>query len=46
MAQLAQAGLHEFADGLQQGLSPLHDLVTGAYFGGARSGSTVLSAST
>jgi uncharacterized alpha-E superfamily protein len=45
-AQLAQAGLHEFAGGLQQGLGRLHDLVTGAYFGGARSGSAVLSAST
>jgi uncharacterized alpha-E superfamily protein len=33
VAQLAQSGLHEFADGLQQGLSRLHDLVTETYFG-------------
>jgi uncharacterized alpha-E superfamily protein len=38
VSQLAQSGLHEFADGLQQGLSRLHDLVTETYFGGARSG--------
>jgi uncharacterized alpha-E superfamily protein len=46
VAQLAQSGLHEFADGLQHGLNRLHDLVTETYFGIARSGSAVLSAST
>jgi uncharacterized alpha-E superfamily protein len=44
--QLAQAGLHVFANDLQHRLSRLHDLVTGTYFGGARSGSAILSAST
>jgi uncharacterized alpha-E superfamily protein len=44
--ELAQSGLHEFADGLQQGLSQLHDLVTGTYFGAAHSGSAMLSVST
>jgi uncharacterized alpha-E superfamily protein len=46
VAQLAQSGLHEFADGLQQGLSRLHDLVTETYFGIAHSGSAVLSGHT
>jgi uncharacterized alpha-E superfamily protein len=46
VAQLAQSGLHEFADGLQQGLGRLHDLVTETYFGIAHSGSAMLSAST
>jgi A predicted alpha-helical domain with a conserved ER motif. len=45
VARLAEAGLHQFADELQQGLSRLHDLVTGTYFGTARSGSAVLAAS-
>jgi uncharacterized alpha-E superfamily protein len=46
LAQLAQAGVHRFTHRLQQGLSRLHDLITGTYFGSARSGSAVLSAST
>ena len=46
VAQLAESGLHEFANDLQQGLGRLHDRVTETYFGTARSGSTMLSAST
>jgi uncharacterized alpha-E superfamily protein len=46
VARLAESGLHEFADSLQLGLSRLHRLVTETYFGTARSGSAMLSAST
>jgi uncharacterized alpha-E superfamily protein len=46
VAELAQAGLHEFADSLQQGLGRLHDLVTETYFRGARSGSDMVAAGT
>jgi uncharacterized alpha-E superfamily protein len=43
VSRLAQAGLHQFTDGLQQGIGHLHDLVTASYFGTtpARSGSAV-----
>jgi uncharacterized alpha-E superfamily protein len=46
VAELAQDGLHEFADSLQQGLGRLHDLVTETYFRGARSGSDMVAAGT
>lgn len=45
-SQLADAGLHEFTDSLQQGISHLHDLVTGTYFGTTRAGSAILSTNT
>ena len=41
---MAEAGLHQFADALQQGIGRLHDLVTETYFGTAHSGSAMLSA--
>ena len=44
VARLAEAGLHQFADALQQGIGALHDRVTETYFGTAHSGSAMLSA--
>jgi uncharacterized alpha-E superfamily protein len=46
VAELAQDGLHEFADSLQEALGRLHDLVTETYFRGARSGSDMVAAGT